>query len=496
MVALALSALIVLSAPRPTVAVLPPTPTGEAETWVGLAVADNVYSRLLVHSRFDPKTLERLYPLNVFSWRQALSAARSEGIKTGAAVTKADQKRLLRSLGADRLWSGTYRVDNGGVTLTWSLFDGKSGKAQTAKLQLDKLAEASEGLAGAILNALGQDPKRLGGHRLRDLPLAAMRPYGQALEIMKTQSMDPRAKVVLPPEELARAYLLLTAATDASPTFVRAWVERGMVSTMTGHRERSEEELVQAVAHAGEFDPSNALGLYYMYATREKSADAIRVLEEATSTHLGFLHGTGYLGQAYARSGANYKALEIFTQYHARVPKSPWARRQRARALGAIGKHDLAVEESKKILSDFPESLAAAANLAARLIDAKIYPEARSVLEKAMAQHSNHPSLIARLATVEIESGEPAAALELAQRAVTQLGAGRGEALAGYAHLTLAHALGLAGKDKEAYAAMKKALALGITAEDRLMLIRDKRLRKLLQNPRSPIHYEGQGHSH
>ena len=64
------------SPPRPTVAITPPLATNGDESWLGLALADSLTTRLLIHSRYDPKTLERVYPLNVFGWRQALAAAR------------------------------------------------------------------------------------------------------------------------------------------------------------------------------------------------------------------------------------------------------------------------------------------------------------------------------------------------------------------------------------------------------------------------------------
>src|SRR5688572_22073858 len=82
---------------RPTVAITPPS-TAAGESWLGMALADNLTNRLLIHSRFDPKNLERVYPLNVFSWRQSLSAARSEGVST-TKIGKAEADAIRAQLG-------------------------------------------------------------------------------------------------------------------------------------------------------------------------------------------------------------------------------------------------------------------------------------------------------------------------------------------------------------------------------------------------------------
>jgi len=489
MLQLVLPLLIVSAQPvlRPTVAILPPVAKKGADAWIGLALADNLNTRLLVHRKFDPKTLRRTYPLNVLSWRQTLAAARAEGIRTDRPPNAARLVELKRQLGADFVFAGNYTQDGGKARLTWRLYDGKGAKSHRSEIALPDMARSNEELTIQVLTSLGQQTKTYSGHRLKNLPVAAMRPYGQALAITGGQSLDPRAHLVLPLDDIQRAHALLSSVTDAAPEFSRAWVERSVVSTMMGEHTLAEQELIQAMAQAGDFDPPSALGMYYLYAHQDKLHEAIDVLEEATKTHPGFLHGLGYLGQAYARATESHHALKVFTEFRARVPASPWARVMRAQALSRIGKHELAVSETMEVIKEFPGSIMVLTGLASRQIDARKYEDARRTLKKALKLHRDHPALLTRLSYVELETGKSDIALRLAKKAVSKIGDGRGETLAGYAHLNLGHALALNGKNTEAYAALKRALELGISAEDRLMIKRDPRLKKFLNDVRSPL---------
>ncbi len=482
---------VLLSAadPRPTVAIVPPS---GGDAWLGYAVADNLTNRLLIHSRFEPGSLERVYPLNVLGWRQVLSAARAEGVDTQNLHSK-ELGRLQKQLGADWIITGEIGRAGAGFGLHWKLWHGATPTGGQLPLAPDDLAQAGEQLSAAVLKALGENPGSVGGHRLAKLPLAAMKPYGEALCILGAQSLDPRAHLVLSAAQIERAHALLTTATQAAPTFVRAWVERGITSAMAGQYGRAEEELVQAMAQAGEFEPATALGLYYLYDRQHKETDALAVLKEATDTHLGFLHGLGYLGEAYARAGKVHESLQVFTQYIARAPHNLWAQVRHAAALSRIGKYEQALQAMQKLVAANPDSLLLKSALALRQIDAGKLSLARATLKRALARYGEQPTLLTHMASLELVANHPQAAFELAERAVAKLGDGRGEPLAGYAHLNLGHALALLGKKDEALAALAKAKQLGLEAEDVRQLTRDPRLAELLQDPRCPIFV---GHQH
>lgn len=482
------TAALLLSAspsPRPTLAVLPPQGSQADIAWAGWSIADSLTTRLLVHSRLDPTTLERVYPLNVFGWRQTLSALSSEGLKPISTLSDGELKRLQRALGSDAVFVGRYIVKKKILTLSWRLFP-KMGPQRT-RWKITDMAVGVEKVFAAVVRSLGHNPNRLEGHKLRSLPADALKPYGEALGLLSQQSLDPRAYLRLPTETVQAAHARLMRATDVAPQFVRAWVERGIASAMAGETQRAEQELVQAMAQAGEFEPSISLGLYYLYGRQEKLDDGVKILDEAVNTHLGFLHGLGYLGQAHLRQAHSHHALEVFTQYLARAPRSPWARLMRAQALSNIGNHDLAISEAQAVTQAHTRSAVAAMALASRQIDAARYAEASRTLTRALAIHPRNPGLLTRLSYVELQTGSPQKALKMAERAVHYLGQNRGEPLVGYVHLNHAHALARVGQTEEAYQVLKQAVAMGVDAEARLMLLRDLRLKDFLNNPRSAI---------
>lgn len=109
------------------------------------------------------------------------------------------------------------------------------------------------------------------------------------------------------------------------------------------------------------------------------------------------------------------------------------------------------------------------------------------MLERGLTQHPEEPALLTRLAFVELQLGRPEVALELSRRAITRLGDGRGEQVAGYAYADMGHALALTGRKDEARAAFAKAADLGVSVEDRLLLLADPRAKKALEEAQSPI---------
>ena len=127
------------------------------------------------------------------------------------------------------------------------------------------------------------------------------------------------------------------------------------------------------------------------------------MLAEATQTHLGFLQGLGYLGQAYLRATESHEALRIFSTYQARVPRSPWARVKRAEALARTGNLDMAINDTAAVLEEFPLSMMALTALASRQIDAKKLEAARQTLSRGLERYPDHPALLTRLSYVELD---------------------------------------------------------------------------------------------
>ncbi len=484
------SLILLASAARPTVAIIPPVPEADSPSWPGLVIADHIESRILVHSRYNRKKMARVYPLNVFGWRQVSSAARAEGIPLDQPINAKNVKTLSRQLGAKYLLSGRYELKGKQVFLRWSLWSkGKMLIDKSVESDLNTLSLTSEEIALKILAKAGET-KRTHGSKLQPLPLAAARSYGIAMEILAKQSLDPQARVVLSQNDLSTALDGFSAATDAKPDFTSAWVARGICSAMLEDFEASEMALVQAMAHAGEFNPQTSLGLYYLYERQGKSKDGIKVLKEATEAHPGFLQGLGYLGQAESRTLHSHDALETFTLYTQRVPKNPWARVKRAEQLSRIGERDQAIKQTRKILKDFPKSAMVFMALASRQIDAGKYKKAKKSATKGLAFNPGHPGLLTRLSYIEIENGDPKKAKKLAEEAVASLNRSRGGSLSGYAWLNLGHAMALLGEKADAIQALKNAKKLGLSAEALHMLRRDQRIREFMNDPENPIKYQ------
>jgi tetratricopeptide (TPR) repeat protein len=292
--------------------------------------------------------------------------------------------------------------------------------------------------------------------------------------------------VVLPKPDVQKAVRLLSEVVAAAPTFARGWTERGIAASMLGDFKQAEESLVQSSIQKDDPEPSTAIGIFYMYERQGRRADALKSLEAAASTYPGSLLALGYLGDAYFRDRRYQEALDTFATYAVRAPASPWAAMRRGAALSALGQHDRAISEAEVVAARQPKSVAAQIALASRQIDAARFDAARATIERGLALAPEHPALITRLSYIDLAQGRPAEALKLANRAIAAVGDGRGETLAGYAHIDAAHALGLLGRNAEAFAALKKAVDLGVDAEETERLVRDPRLKALIADPRCP----------
>jgi tetratricopeptide (TPR) repeat protein len=148
---------------------------------------------------------------------------------------------------------------------------------------------------------------------------------------------------------------------------------------MLGELDVAEKGFLHAPADSEQFVPYDAIGLYYLEARQGKVDDGVKTLAAATQKHPGFISGLNYLGSAYERMGKAKAAVDVFKSYRERLLKSPWARILHARALAYGGQLGEAIAETRKVVSDFPDSISAVASLAGRLEQAKKYDEARNV---------------------------------------------------------------------------------------------------------------------
>ncbi|MGC4119230.1 MAG: tetratricopeptide repeat protein [Myxococcales bacterium] len=470
-----------------SVAVLPLVGEGGKAGWLGMAVADLMTNRLLVQSKADPVTKESKYPLDVFSWRQSVAAARGEGIAAADFMSRAADIRM--QLGADFVLGGTWSVAGDTATLHVQLISQRGSQAYDKTCEVAQVAQTTYEVAAQVLSVLAPAfDRKIEGGAFQPMPAAALQVYGQALELLAGQSLDPRARLVLDKAELDNAATLLESVTKTSPNSAAAWTLRAVVASMLKDFKAAEEDLVQAAAQKDDPEPSTALATYYVYSL-QKNPVALKTLEDTVATYPGSLQALGYLGDAYLRERRFSDALRIFTIYTRRVPNNPWAAMRLASVYSRLGKHEDALKKSEGLVARNPSSVAAVAALVSRQIDAGKLDVARERLTKELAAHPDHPTLLTRMSYLELDANKPAEALALADKAIGLMGSvgSRGEALAGYAHIDRAHALALLGKNEEAIASIKTAMELGVGPDEVERLVRDPRLKAFLEDPKCPV---------
>jgi hypothetical protein len=486
MLGLILSCYLGISVTHPSVAIVPPASQDKAQQWIALVIAENLENRLLVKSRLDPATMERIYPLNIFGWRQTQAAARAEGISTRRPLSSSTAKKLTKQLGASMAFVGQYKVNEKHVTLNWRLVGAKNPQDYQTKLNMDNLALGLGEIARQIFTSL--EIKEVGYITIPIPKLSAIewQDYGRALKLLARQSLDPRAHLVLPTNELDTIIGALGKLLQTSPKFSRAAVLQAMTLLMRGETQTGQEQLLGTLSGVRHPGPTGALGLYHLYGRQNQPALAIKALRVACDNYPGFLLGLGYLGRAYGREKDYAKALKVFENYSQKVPQNAWAKLQQAHYLSLLGKYETALQITLNLRQEFPGSIQIMEALAKLYIQQEDYRKARQILERGLKGRTTHPALLTHLSFVALQENKLEEALDLAQKAAEAIGHGRGEPLAGYAHLNLAHALALNTRHKKALATLQYAIYLGIGQEAKERFLSDPRLVEFINAPNVP----------
>lgn len=481
-----LLALLVVAAPLPTtvVAVMPPATDQAGNAWFGLAFADELEARLLAHTVNDPATNKDIYPVSVFGWRQTVAAAREAGITPDHPLTFNEGRDVARALGAVAVFSGTYVIKTTSIRLIWRLLGVGDGLSHELEIPLDEVGVYVGRIYPIIIREAGLHGLGVTVDDPPERPFAALRAYGEALGILRQQSLDPRARIVLSDAQLDAAHVLLSEATRLSPGFGRAWVWRAITSSMRGVSKRSADEL-QSAREAGEADtPAEALAVYYAFQRGGQPEKAILYLGSTLNHHLGFLLGLGYLAQAYMHANKPGAALQLFTLYQQRVPGNAWVPTMKAECLARLDRHDEALSELVEAQRRFPDSMLVLSGIAVRFLEMGRIEDARRSLTAALARSPNSPQLLARLAHLELESGHLAKAAALAPRAAAGVDTSRGEPEAGYPYLILGRVLAHQGRTADAVEAFETALHLGLGTSELRRLREDPFVAEALKDPR------------
>ncbi len=468
------SSMTLVNGQRPVIAVAGFYDQDDEIGWLGFLVADHISRRLLVGQ--EPGAAE--YPVDVFNWRQTMSAARYAGLSPVEA--RSARLALLREMGADHLVIGRYAIEGPKVTIRWQLVSRSETKDQKVTVRMAEISKAASGIGAAILEDLGRADD---SEEPLALPRGAARSWGIAQSVLSRQSQDARATVVLKPTERAKARAELKTVTRQAPIFGPAWAALAVVNALDGKWDEADEALKRADALVEVGAPDAALAHYYVYEKTARQADGRAALAQAVETHPGALQVLGYLGDAYYAAGDYEKAFDVFTKYLERVPTSPYAARRRDAVLARLGRKEEALENAQALMAKHPDSITILTAFASRQIDAGYLDEARQTLLKGLKIKPDDPLLLTRLSFVELEGGDPKKALALAKKAVALVGDGRGKPVAGYAYIDLARALAVAGRQKEAKTNLIKAVKLGVDAGDLKRLEDDPRLNGFIEFP-------------
>jgi tetratricopeptide (TPR) repeat protein len=258
--------LLVLAAPAPGTFVVMP-PIAEAGTsdsaWIGELVSDVL-----------PQSLERA-GVAAIARADRLRAEEALEIPHGP-VTRATSVRVAEAMQATRVLTGTYRVENGGLTLSLRVLDLERGTLSTPFVingPRESLGDLVHVLAWDIALATGPPPPLTREVYLAQKPLtapAALEAYGRALA-----SADPAAE-----------RRLLQQALGLFPGFHQARLTLGRLQLAAREFEQAEDTLARVPpdapqARAARFDQAMArlrLGRY------REAADLFGELAEAQAT--------------------------------------------------------------------------------------------------------------------------------------------------------------------------------------------------------------------
>lgn len=279
-------------APHRLVTLAPFRALDGAPTWPGHVLADLLEGRLLRAVAWAPAALA------IRGWRDRPV---DDPPTTATAITAT-------------AITGTYRLAAGALRLDWRIGQGAAARQGTCSVPLAGLDDASRLLTQAIGDALGLALPDTAVAPAAVWPATALAAFGEALQRLTPQPLDPGAAPGLGAPELATVHRLLVQATDGAPTLGRAWSHQGWCSAMLGDFSRAQHELLTALGTAPDLEPALGLSLAYFYARQDNLADTLETLNALVREHPAFVAGHEALVAAYRRAGAGLEAFSAMRQ--------------------------------------------------------------------------------------------------------------------------------------------------------------------------------------
>jgi tetratricopeptide (TPR) repeat protein len=432
-------------APPPTLLVVPFHVVGEGakdSAWIGVAAAEQLLGRANASKALSWLSLRQL---NAVLKRRDQTL---EEVSGGAQLFQ-----LSAAMGASHAIAG--KITAGGPTvrieaLLVTSADGQVVDSAEAEAPPDKLAAAFAQIGDKLFTALkikGKGPPPPTGDP------AAMKAGVACIEKLLPQPLGPRARPVLPAEDVDEARMFCEAALKADKKYPLARAGLALVRVNQGDAKKGLQEA--RAAGAGGKEPLAALVEYYALSQMDKPKDAVGALEKAVKANPGFLHARGYIGEHYNVNKEYAKALKAFEEYLGRCPGHPWVRAQIGYSKARMGNVDAAIDTTADALASDMDNAEIAIELASRLIDAGKLEEAAVAVGTALAATPPRPLAHLRLGYIRLLQGKLDDAIPALQRAIADAKQADEFRTRGIAHYDLGRVFARQGKKDAALAELE-----------------------------------------
>jgi tetratricopeptide (TPR) repeat protein len=387
------------AAPRPTVAVLPPRSDSLADSELGLLLQDRATGLLAVSGSFE-----------VLHLKQVLSMVDQEDLPIGDLEHFEGAQAAATHLGADMVVYGHLAKADSGWTLAITASRAPASKApapQSVMLPVN-LADAVEVGGFAMAQAAAQLARlTLTTEKLppETHSAEAMAGYGKCFPVLMRQPIGIDNPTVLLDEELGLAILGCQAAVDADPKFQEALAALGLALAIRGEDSRAIQTLSK-VDEARLYLPLYTLGRFWL-GTRYVSSEAgSMVLRTAIAANPDVLLLRGYLAEQLNALGEHSAALNVWSDYLSRSPRSTFAMAKVAYTTSKLGHPADAVLETQAALKQDPRSLALKVQLGGRQIDAGQPQAAIATLTPLVEAGSGGTEAVLRLGYAMLRAGD------------------------------------------------------------------------------------------
>jgi tetratricopeptide (TPR) repeat protein len=363
-------------------------------------------------------TLDAMSGMNVIHPKQLNRVTEHHTARFASLDDAAVKKELGTLLGADWILHGTIAHRPNGVELAFEVRspDGAKKAASTAMgaTLVEAFAPFSKEIA-AVLEKLGAhqgeaDPALITPATANEKALAA---YAACYRVMIEQPIGISTPALLDANRIDGAIRSCKQALELDKELEDAHAALGFLYALKEDRASAERHLAK-VKDSKRFHSMYWLGKFWVVSRHHDVDAAVATLEQAIARHPGFLIGRGYLGDTLVTLQRYEPALATFQAYLQAVPKQPWVMGRVGYVQSKMGQLDPAIESTKQALRIAPSDSELLLEMASRLVDAKRYDEAITILKRIIAEGGARGEVHLRYGYALLKKGQlPAAEREL-----------------------------------------------------------------------------------